>query len=231
MIPKFKKPKPTKENQPKEKQTKQYPMYKKHMRSILTDSSAMKQLDLDKLSRDYVLAHEKLTILSREYVMEHGRDFDDDSIGWDSYGYRHCELCGDEEVPVNGLYYGETCDGGWWYGYYEDGLKIGKEAAFFTSGELVSYAGEGKYYTWNENGRIMKYTLSVGTFYERYEWYGSGQLKENSFYNKSIARRDTYYWYENGKIWKYSSRDSRGLPVKIIEYDETGNIIRRIEYK
>ncbi len=104
MIPKFKKPKPTKEDQPKEKQTKQYPMYKKHMRSILTDSSAMKQLDLDKLSRDYVLAHEKLTILSREYVMEHGRDFDDDSIGWDSYGYRHCELCDDEEVPVNGLY-------------------------------------------------------------------------------------------------------------------------------
>ena len=63
MIPKFKKPKPTKEDQPKEKQTKLHPMYKKHMRAIPTDSSAMKQLDLDKLSRDCVLAHEKLTIL------------------------------------------------------------------------------------------------------------------------------------------------------------------------
>ncbi len=77
----------------------------------------------------------------------------------------------------------------------------------------------------------MKYTFSAGKCYERYEWYESGQLKENSFYNKSTARRDTYYWYENGKIWKYSSRDSRGLPVKFIEYDEIGNIIRRIEYK
>jgi len=72
MIPKFNKPKPTNENQPKEKQTKLHPMYKKHLKSIPTDSSVMKQLDLDKLSRDYVLAHEKLTILSLEYVMEHG---------------------------------------------------------------------------------------------------------------------------------------------------------------
>ena len=48
---------------------------------------------------------------------------------------------------------------------------------------------------------------------------------------KQTMLHPTYYWYENGKIWKYSSRDSRGLPVKFIEYDEIGNIIRRIEYK
>ena len=48
---------------------------------------------MKRLCRDYVLEHEDLTILSWDYVIEHGRDWDnEDSIDWDSYGYRVCDI-------------------------------------------------------------------------------------------------------------------------------------------
>ena len=47
----------------------------------------LKPDELLQLSRDYVLEHEGLTILSWDYVIENGKEWDT-SISWDSYGYR-----------------------------------------------------------------------------------------------------------------------------------------------
>ena len=45
--------------------------------------------EMQQLSRDYVLEHEGITILSWDDVIENGREWDD-SINYDGYGYRIC---------------------------------------------------------------------------------------------------------------------------------------------
>ena len=43
--------------------------------------------ELMRLSRDYVTEHEKLSILSRDDVIEHGVFWDDAELNWDECGY------------------------------------------------------------------------------------------------------------------------------------------------
>lgn len=179
MIPKFKKPKPTNENQPKEKQTKLHPMYKKHLKSIPTDSSVMKQLDLDKLSRDYVLAHEKLTILSLEYVIEHGASLSDGELWWDrDYGYY---ISDHEGIYFTGLLYSTYDDLHLkHYAFYEDGVENGVKIRFYSSGEVLSYGvyskGEiiGIYHEWYESGMIKKVLDHIQN--KRFEFDENGNI-------------------------------------------------------
>ena len=89
----------------------------------------LKPDELLQLSRDYVLEHEEITILSWDDVIKNGREWAD-GIGWDEYGYRVCDKTGDEEIPFNGLLYEVVRNGNFWY------------------------HGFGKYYEWRENGNI-----------------------------------------------------------------------------
>lgn len=123
----------------------------------------VKRFDPNTLFRDKVIEREKLTILSPNYVLEHGREYDDD-IDWDGYGYRICDLSGEEEVPITGMLY-ELYDNGnpMYYVFYEKGLRNGAKIEFYLSGELQSYHVYekgilvGKSYKWYENGMIKEY--------------------------------------------------------------------------
>ena len=110
--------------------------------------------EMQQLSRDYVLEHEGIKILSFDYVIENGREWDD-SIDYDGYGYRICDVSGGEEIPFTGLLY-ELCNGGdlGWYGYYEDGLEIREDVTFWRPGEVWVYHGPGIYYEWRVDGNI-----------------------------------------------------------------------------
>ena len=79
--------KPKKE-QSKPKQSKSVKLDSiKSEKQNITVNEFMKPDELLQLSRDYVLEHEGLTILSWDYVIENGKEWDT-SISWDSYGYR-----------------------------------------------------------------------------------------------------------------------------------------------
>ena len=110
--------------------------------------------EMMKLSRDYVLKHERLTILSWDEVIENGREWDD-SIDYDGYGYRICDLSDGKEVPYTGLLYELYQDGDLsWYGYYQDGLEIKEDVKFWGKGEVWVYHGPGIYYEWRPDGNI-----------------------------------------------------------------------------
>ena len=158
--------------------------------------------ELMRLSRDYVLEHEGLTILSWDYVIENGREWDDD-IDWDEYGHRVCDITGEKDIPFNGLLYQLYADDSlWWYNYYEDGLGAGPDVAFFPSGVLRKYGC--------------------------YEWYETGQIKSYSVYQKKAGVSESYEWYESGMIKTYTCFDNRSFPIKHVEYDEDGNITKKI---
>ena len=110
--------------------------------------------EMQQFSRDYVLEHEGITILSWDDVIENGREWDD-SIDYDGYGYRICDVSGGEEIPFTGLLY-ELCNGGdlGWYGYYEDGLEIREDVTFWRTGEVWVYHGPRIYYEWRVDGNI-----------------------------------------------------------------------------
>ena len=127
-------------------------------------SRKMTQEELDRLSRDYVLEHEGLTILSWDYVVENGKMFGE-SLWWDrSDGYYICDFSGDEEVYFTGLAYDIYKNGNiQFYRYYKNGLEEGIETEFYPSGILKSYAviyNENRIalaYEWDENGMIRLY--------------------------------------------------------------------------
>ncbi len=122
--------------------------------------------ELMRLSRDYVLAHEGLTILSWDYVVENGKMFGE-SLWWDrSDGYYICDFSEDEEEGVyyTGLAYDKNNNGNLrFYRFYENGEEHGLEVTFYPSGEIKSYGVhiekwlEGNYYEWYENGMIKRF--------------------------------------------------------------------------
>ncbi len=153
------KPEPKKPKRPKPKTPVPHPGHAEYVRvRKMTDD------ELEKLSRDHVLAHEGLTLLSWDYVIEHGKEFGK-ALWWDrDYGYYICDFSGDEEVYFTGLAYGIFKNGSLkFYRYYEDGLEHGDKAEFYPSGVLKSYAviyDENKIalaYVWDENGMIRLY--------------------------------------------------------------------------
>ena len=150
------KPEPKKPKQPKQEKPKPSPEHPEYVRI-----KKLPQEELDRLSRDYVLAHGELIILSLDYVIEHGKMFGE-NLWWDrQYGYYICDFSGDEEIYYTGLAYGIYKNGNLqFYRYYKNGSEDGIEAKFYPSGVLKSYAviyDENKIalaYEWDECGRI-----------------------------------------------------------------------------
>ena len=124
------------------------------VREFMKTDGTMTPDEIMKLSRDYVLEHEGITILSWDDVIENGREWDD-SIDYDGYGYKICDISGGGEVPFTGLLYELDHDGDlMWYGYYEDGLEVREEVKFWGSGEVWEYHGFRGYYEWRADGNI-----------------------------------------------------------------------------
>ncbi len=155
------KPEPKKPKQPKQEKPTPHPEHPEYVRI-----KRMPQEELDRLSRDYVLEHEGLTILSWDYVVDNGKMFGE-SLWWDrSDGYYICDFSEDEEEGVyyTGLGYDLYKNGSLkFYRYYKNGSEEGIEAEFYPSGVLKSYAviyDENKIalaYEWDENGMIRLY--------------------------------------------------------------------------
>ena len=136
----------------------------------------MNPIDPNKLSLDCLLEKKAVTILSRDYVIEHGVFWDDAELNWDECGYYKVDRDG---VRFSGLAYevydhkdmkyypffntdfqdGTLMD----YAYYDNGLQDGAEVGFYPSGAVQSYCvyekgkPAGKSYEWYENGRIKEY--------------------------------------------------------------------------
>ena len=100
--------------------------------------------------------------LSRDYVIEHGKEFGEDlwwdpCDGWFIYDDK-------EEVNYTGLSY-EVYENGrlMYYNNIKDGLEEGIQIEFYPSGELESYSICHKrknieiFYEWYENGKIRMY--------------------------------------------------------------------------
>ena len=132
------------------------------------DAANMKPFDLDQLSRDYVLEHEKIRILSYDEVIGQGKEFGED-LWWDrNCGYFICDVSNDEagrdeETYFTGLAF-ELYENGnlSYYQYYKDGLQDGEDVGFYPSGKI-------HYYSVYRKGRI------TGIFYQ---WYENGMMKE-----------------------------------------------------
>ena len=136
----------------------------------------MNPIDPNKLSLDCLLEKKAVTILSRDYVIEHGVFWDDAELNWDECGYYTVDRDG---VRFSGLAYevydhkvmkyypffntdfqdGTLMD----YAYYDNGLQDGAEVGFYPSGAVQSYCvyekgkPAGKSYEWYESGRIKKH--------------------------------------------------------------------------
>ena len=136
----------------------------------------MNPIDPNKLSLDYLIENKVITILSRDYVIEHGVFWDDAELNWDECGYFTVDRDG---IRFTGIAYevydhkdikyypffntdfqdGTLLD----YAYYVNGLQDGVEVEFYPSGAVHSYSvydeGRlvGKSFEWYENGMIKKY--------------------------------------------------------------------------
>ena len=136
----------------------------------------MEPIDTSKLSLDYLLENKVITILSQDYVFEHGVFWDDAELNWDECGYFTVDRDG---IRFTGLAYevydhkdmkyypffntdfqdGTLLD----YVYFVNGLQDGVEVEFYPSGAVHSYSvydkGRlvGTSYEWYENGMIKKY--------------------------------------------------------------------------
>ena len=149
------KPEPKKPKQPKQEKPQTSPEHPGFVRI-----KRMAQIGLDQLSREYVIEHKKLVILSWDYVIEHGKEFGYDGLWWDPCdGYFIYDV--EEEVNYTGLSFGVYQDGSLrYYEFYKDGLEEGIQVGFYPSGELKSYCviHEGKnmeiFYKWYEDGKI-----------------------------------------------------------------------------
>ena len=152
--PKREKSKP---KQPKQEMSKPSPQYPEYVRT-----KQMAQIGLEHLSRDYVIEHNRLIILSWDYVTEHGKEFGyelwwDPCNGWFIYD-------DEEDENYTGLSY-ELYQGGnlMYYAYIKDGLAEGLKVRFYPSGELKSFGIYHKrktveiFYEWYESGKIRRH--------------------------------------------------------------------------
>ena len=127
----------------------------------------MNPIDPSKFSLDYLLENELITILSQDYVFEHGTDWDEVDITelimnhltylcyCDDWGYP------DYSKRFSGVLYEKWDDLNlWYYMHLKDGLRDGIEVHFYKSGKVLNYRVlnncrlVGKNYVWYENGKI-----------------------------------------------------------------------------
>ena len=122
----------------------------------------MSPIDPSKLSLDYLLNNKVITILSWDYVLENGAEFDCEEICWDyTWGDFKCNPDGSY---YSGLLYEFYSNGPLaYYSFHKNGLQDGPEVDFYPSGALQSYRVYdkrrmiGKSYEWYENGMIKEY--------------------------------------------------------------------------
>lgn len=124
----------------------------------------------------------EFNILSKEYVIEHGTNFDSEEMCWCGHIIGNCE-----GVLFTGLLYElYKNDNLAYYSFYENGKQHGLSVDFYLSGKVKSYG-------------VFKKGILVG---KSYEWYENGAIKKiiNSYQN------DFHYKYikydENGNIIK-----------------------------
>ena len=159
----------------------------------------MKPEELKRLSRDYVLEHEKLTIFSQDYAIEHGVFWDDAELDWDECGYYIVDRDG---VRFTGLAYEvydhkdmmyypffntDFQDGTLLcYMFYKDGLRDRVKVTFYPSGKLESYRVYDK-------GRLR---------WKSYEWYENGMIKRliDRIHDKSIEFDEQGNVVKQGKV-------------------------------
>lgn len=132
----------------------------------------MESIDPSKLSIDNLLENEVITILSEDYVIEHGKNYGRDEVEQVTRGIDY--MCyPDMDYPddirgFSGLFsgvlyerYGDLSLR--YYEFYKDGLLDGVAVNFYPSGEIEGYGvydkGKltGKLYAWYETGMIKKY--------------------------------------------------------------------------
>lgn len=123
----------------------------------------MNPIDPNQLSFEHLLENKVITILSRDYVIEHG-------INWDEVELEEITRCHteymtylDDSSVFSGvlyeIYYDLTLI---YYMHYKDGLRDGTEVHFYDSGKVKSYMVSknnrlvGKSYVWYENGKIYE---------------------------------------------------------------------------
>ena len=131
----------------------------------------MGPIDPNKFSLDCLLENKVITILSWDYVIEHGTNWDEVELEEitrchkeymcyrDDMGYPH------DMRDYSGLFSGvlyEIYDDLTliYYMHYKDGLRDGTEVHFYDSGKVMNYMVSknnrlvGKSYVWYENGKI-----------------------------------------------------------------------------
>ncbi len=127
----------------------------------------MEPIDPSKFSLDYLLENKVITILSKDYVIEHGTDWDEVDIT-ECIMNRLTYLCyrdnwrnPDFSKRFSGVLYEKWDDLNlWYYMHLKDGLRDGIEVHFYKSGKVLNYRvlnnGRlvGKNYVWYENGKI-----------------------------------------------------------------------------
>ena len=131
----------------------------------------MEPIDSSKLSLDYLLENNVITILSWDYVIEHGTNWDEVELeeitrcNKEYMCYRDDMGYPDDMRDYSGLfsgvlyeiYYDLTL---FYYMHYKDGLRDGTEVHFYDSGKVMNYMVSknnrlvGKSYVWYENGKI-----------------------------------------------------------------------------
>ena len=151
----------------------------------------MKPIDPSKFSLDYLLENELITILSQDYVIEHGTNWDEVALEeitrcnkdymcyFDNMGYP------DDMRDYSGLFSGVLYET-WgdltivYYRQYKDGLRDGAVVHFYDSGQVRNYR------VWN-NGRLTG---------KIFEWYENGKIK----YITDWDQKTCVEFDENGEI-------------------------------
>ena len=162
----------------------------------------MEPIDPSKLSLDYLLENKVITILSWDYVIEHGKDYSRDEVEeftWDGRDY----MCY-PDMYLNGLFSGVLYEVAYmdvrllYYKYYKDGLRNGADVEFYDSGKVKTYC------VWKNNRIVGKL----------YEWYEDGKIKEVVDYTQNTHIE----FDEQGNITEQGKRkkrnDVRKCPLK-----------------
>ena len=150
----------------------------KTMKAYTVESKTIDQneyipkIDPSKLSLDYLIENKVITILSRDHVIEHGKNYGLDEVEQVTRGIDY--MCyPDMEYPddlrgFSGLFSGVVYEryGNLslrYYDFYKDGLLDGVSVNFYLSGKIKGYGVydkgrlTGELYEWYENGMIKCY--------------------------------------------------------------------------
>ena len=130
----------------------------------------MNQIDPSEFSLDYLLENKVITILSKDYVIEHGTNWDEVDMQ-EIIMNRLAYMCYDDDQGdpdfsrlFSGVLYEIIFGNLNYYVHYKDGLRVGEEVRFYDSGKARNYRVwthdrlEGKVFGWYENGKIMYIT-------------------------------------------------------------------------